>query len=326
MQNYAGDFKASSTINIFFTTNSAAGAAVAPSTAFEAADVILYKGSSAVQRTSQAGWTMTSPFDSVVGLHCLAIDLSDNTDAGFYAAGNDYTAVLSPDETVDSQVVVAVIGTFSIENRVLNIGKQSTTGVLPAIAAGAAGGLFIAGTNAPVTITGSGDALTITSSGGNGTALKVTGQGTGSGIIATSGSGATGNGITALAASTNGTGLQATGTGSGNGLGLTGGGTGSPNSAVVTTYTIKKNTAFTAFCFQLVLSADHVTPATGKTVTATRSLDGAAYAACANSVTELSDGTYKINLAAADLNGNMVVLKFTATGCDQTVIGIVTQT
>lgn len=115
---YLGDFTVNSTVYIFFVTNAASGAAVAPSTALEAADVILYKDGSATQRTSQSGWTMTSPFDSITGLHCLAIDTSDNDDAGFYAAGHDYNAVLSPDtETVDSQVVASVIGRFSIQNR-----------------------------------------------------------------------------------------------------------------------------------------------------------------------------------------------------------------
>lgn len=116
--NYIGDFKTSATVNFMFTTNTSAGAAVAPSSAFEAADIIIYKGSSATQRTSTSGITMTSPFDSITGLHQVSIDLSDNTDSGFWAAGNDYFCVLSPDtETVDSQTVVAIVAHFSIDNR-----------------------------------------------------------------------------------------------------------------------------------------------------------------------------------------------------------------
>lgn len=116
--NYRGDYLAGSVVEVFFPTAAAAGGAVAPSSAFEVADVIVYKNHSATQRSSSAGMTMTSPFDSIVGLHQLSIDLSDNTDAGFWAAGNDYAVVLSPDtETVDGQTVVAVIATFSIENR-----------------------------------------------------------------------------------------------------------------------------------------------------------------------------------------------------------------
>lgn len=118
-------YAAGSTVPIYFTTNSAAGAAVAPSSAFETADVKLYKGGSATERSSQSGWTMTSPFDSITGLHLLLIDLSDDTDAGFYAEGNIYTAVLSPDETVDSQAVAAVIARFQIGPVIANVTQIS---------------------------------------------------------------------------------------------------------------------------------------------------------------------------------------------------------
>ena len=88
---------------------------------------------------------------------------------------------------------------------------------------------------------------------------------------------------------------------------------------------ITKNVALSAFPFFMVLTSDHITGATGKTVTATRSLDGAAFAACANAVSEIANGWYKIDLAAADLNANTVALKFTATDCDARNITIVTQ-
>jgi hypothetical protein len=88
---------------------------------------------------------------------------------------------------------------------------------------------------------------------------------------------------------------------------------------------VKKNTQLANFPFILVLSADHVTGATGKSVTAERSLDGAAFSGCANSATEVSAGMYKITLAAGDLNGDTVVLKFTASGCDTRFITIVTK-
>lgn len=94
---------------------------------------------------------------------------------------------------------------------------------------------------------------------------------------------------------------------------------------VITTYAIKKNTAFTAFEFVMTDSTSHA-PATGKTITATRSIDGAAFGACTNSAVEISDGAYKINFSAADLNGNNILFKFAATGCDDRFIQIVTQT
>jgi hypothetical protein len=113
---YIGDFPEDhATVSIMFTTHAASGAAVAPSSGFEAADVLIYKNGSATQKTTTNGMTMTSPFDSITGLHCLVIDTSvDTGDVGFWTAGAHYTAVLSPDETVDSLVVVKVIATFSL--------------------------------------------------------------------------------------------------------------------------------------------------------------------------------------------------------------------
>lgn len=88
--------------------------------------------------------------------------------------------------------------------------------------------------------------------------------------------------------------------------------------------TVKKNTALAAFPFTMYDSSAHA-PTTGLTVTAQRSIDGGAFGACANSVTEVGNGSYKIDLAAADLNGDTIKLKFTATGADQQDITIVTQ-
>lgn len=124
---YLGDFKAGQIVTCPFTTNNAAGAAVAPLSAFEAADLVIYKNNVATQRTSAAGITMTSPFDTVTGFHMVAIDLSDNTDASFWAAGNDYHVMLIPDtETVDSQTVVAHLFSFSIQNRGGIMNRQMT--------------------------------------------------------------------------------------------------------------------------------------------------------------------------------------------------------
>ncbi|MDE1839576.1 MAG: hypothetical protein KGH87_06620 [Thaumarchaeota archaeon] len=86
---------------------------------------------------------------------------------------------------------------------------------------------------------------------------------------------------------------------------------------------IKKNTALNAFEFLMTDSTNHL-PKTALTVTATRSLDGAAFAACANAVAELANGIYSINLAATDLNANVVTFRFTATGADDLDVTIVT--
>lgn len=86
---------------------------------------------------------------------------------------------------------------------------------------------------------------------------------------------------------------------------------------------IQKNTALNNFTIVMVDTAD--APTTGLTVTAQRSIDGAALAACANSVTEVGSGIYKISLAASDLNGDIITFVFTATGAKTNVITMVTK-
>lgn len=87
---------------------------------------------------------------------------------------------------------------------------------------------------------------------------------------------------------------------------------------------IKKNTALAGFEFVMTDSTTHA-PKTAVTVTATRSLDGAAFGACTNAVAELSNGVYTINLAAADLNANVVTFRFTGTASDDLLVTVITQ-
>src|SRR3990167_812512 len=87
---------------------------------------------------------------------------------------------------------------------------------------------------------------------------------------------------------------------------------------------IQKNTALSAFEFLMVDATDFSTPETGLTITATRSIDGGAFAATANAATEVASGIYAINLAATDLNGTVITLRFTATGAADRFITIKT--
>jgi len=110
---YTEDYTA---VVCMFTTHASTGAPVAPLSAFEAADVKIYKNGNAAEKTTTNGVTMTSPFDSITGLHCVTIDTSiDTGDVGFWVAGAVYTLLLSPDETVDGVAVAKVIGQFGIE-------------------------------------------------------------------------------------------------------------------------------------------------------------------------------------------------------------------
>lgn len=86
---------------------------------------------------------------------------------------------------------------------------------------------------------------------------------------------------------------------------------------------VKKNTSFD-LSFPMTDETTHA-PTAGYTVAATRSIDGGAFGACANSVTEVSSGVYNIILAAADTNGNSIIYRFTATGADDRLMSVITQ-
>ncbi len=86
------------------------------------------------------------------------------------------------------------------------------------------------------------------------------------------------------------------------------------------TTVLKKNQALAKFPLVMTDSTTH-NPSTGKTVTVTRSIDGAAFAATtAGTATEIANGVYYIDLSAADLNGNTITLRATASGCDDLLV------
>lgn len=80
-----------------------------------------------------------------------------------------------------------------------------------------------------------------------------------------------------------------------------------------------KNASFT-YVIKMVDSTDHATPETGLTIAMTRSLDGAAFGAATGVVTEISAGHYKVAASAADMLGDVVTHRFTATGADDLTI------
>jgi hypothetical protein len=88
---------------------------------------------------------------------------------------------------------------------------------------------------------------------------------------------------------------------------------------------VKKNTALSNFSFAMTDKSTHYSFVAGQVITGARSIDGGAFAACTNSVVEIGAGVYKIDLSAADLNGNVIVLRFIAAGADDRLITIVTE-
>ena len=93
--------------------------------------------------------------------------------------------------------------------------------------------------------------------------------------------------------------------------------------AIPTTFRLKKNTAFSGF--SLVMFNTSGVAATGKTVSGSVSIDGGTFGTLTNSVSEIGSGAYKVNLAAADTNGNDLLFLFTATDCKPLFLKVITQ-
>jgi hypothetical protein len=109
-------YPSGSTIYANFHTFDSNGASITLS-GLATTDIEIYKNGSVTQRASDAGYALLDTdgidFDSVTGIHGISIDLSDNTDSGFYAVGSQYTVVLSS-VTIDTRTVNLVLGSFRI--------------------------------------------------------------------------------------------------------------------------------------------------------------------------------------------------------------------
>jgi hypothetical protein len=113
---HLGNVPAGSTLYIPFATYNSSGASVTM-TNFAVTDIEIYKDGSVTQRASDNGYTLLdtdgTDFDGITGIHGFSVDLSDNTTAGFYAAGSFYWVVVSS-VTADGQTVNFIAATFRI--------------------------------------------------------------------------------------------------------------------------------------------------------------------------------------------------------------------
>jgi len=87
---------------------------------------------------------------------------------------------------------------------------------------------------------------------------------------------------------------------------------------------VQKNQAFSNLEFLMVLASDHVTPAPGIVVTGERSIDGAPFGPISGSISEVGSGIYKVNLLAADTNGDVITYKFSNGTADDTHLTVTT--
>ena len=128
-----GTVKPGSTIvipfNTFDSNDPSASVAIA---AFIAGDIEVYKDGVATTRASDNGYTLLDTdgidFDSHVGIGGFSIDLADNSDAGFWAAGSRYFVVVGP-TTVDAGVINFIAATFEVgySDAILNTTIASLT-------------------------------------------------------------------------------------------------------------------------------------------------------------------------------------------------------
>ena len=116
MTQHYGSVPINSTLYIPFHTFNSSGASVTL-TGLAVTDIEIYKNGSVTQRSSDAGYTLLDTdgidFDGITGIHGFSIDLSDNTDSGFFSRGGQYWVVVSA-VTVDAQTVNFITATFRI--------------------------------------------------------------------------------------------------------------------------------------------------------------------------------------------------------------------
>jgi hypothetical protein len=95
------------------------------------------------------------------------------------------------------------------------------------------------------------------------------------------------------------------------------------NAILATVPTI--NTALSDIPFVMVLTSDHVTPATGLTVTGEVSHDGGAPVAVTGTISEIGNGEYSFDASAADMNGAKNIFRFSAATADDSFVTIFTK-
>ncbi len=111
---FYGDYNTTETVNIPFNTfTSNDPAASSTVTDLVAGDIEIHKDGSTTQRDDDTGVTVSINFDGVTGCHMIHIDLSDNSDAGFYEDGSRYS-VRVEGATVDAGTINPWVGSFSI--------------------------------------------------------------------------------------------------------------------------------------------------------------------------------------------------------------------
>ncbi len=156
-----GTVPASTTLYVYWTSHAGSTGAMSATTNLAVGDILIYKNGSTTQRSSTSGFTLLDTdgldFDGITGLNGVSIDLSDNTDSGFYAVGSSYRVIIGP-VTIDSQ-------TMYIDAASFRIGVAENTSGTPVVDAGRINNVSTSsvttinanvGTTQPINYTGTG--------------------------------------------------------------------------------------------------------------------------------------------------------------------------
>lgn len=112
-----GPVPANSVLPIMWSSHDAATGANETMSGLATSDILIYKAGSVTQRSSVSGFTLLDTdgidFDGLAGVNGVSIDLSDNTDAGFYAVGSYYDVWVGA-ITIDGQTMYVHVATFRI--------------------------------------------------------------------------------------------------------------------------------------------------------------------------------------------------------------------
>lgn len=317
-----GDFKLGETIDFGFSTVNTSSV---PTTLAGSPTLAVYDGNSTTQLATGTPATLTVDFDALTGGHNVRIVA---TVANGYARRKNYRVVLFAGTVGGVSVVGSVLAHFSVENR--NAAGLIHRGVAAAVGASTIthDAALIVGDNAlrgavyliVDATTGRAQSRTVLSNVGA----------TGIDTVDTWDPALTGTVEYELYAGSPGSASAPPAANVTQWLGATAPAAPATQASVDAVQAdlpqkLTKNVAFPNFTFPMVLSSDGRTGATGLTVTATRRIDNGSFAACANAVTEIGSGDYTIDLAASDLNGDAITLRFTATGADTRRVFIITQ-
>ena len=92
------------TLYFFFESFQGSSGANITASNFALSDIAVYKNGSTTERANTSGFALLDTdgidFDGKTGIHGFSIDLSDNTDDGFWQAGARYNVVVGPITTL----------------------------------------------------------------------------------------------------------------------------------------------------------------------------------------------------------------------------------